>query len=203
MTLLGKLITFFPFFIYTLVFVVMGQAILSQKIIYLFLILIILYLLPVIVFRIHNIFFPLRKVVVDLDSNQYISWWGSYKIQRVYYDLPFLESLLRSVPGVYSFWLRLWGSKIGRGVYWPPRVEICDRSLVEIGDYVVFGHEVVLSSHTLAPVKSKHKLVVEKIKIENNCFIGAHSRIGPGCSIAMGSFLPFETLLKVRQNWSQ
>lgn len=44
------------------------------------------------------------------------------------------------IPGIFSCWLRLWGAKVGRDVYWTTRLEIADRSLLEIGDRIRVTH---------------------------------------------------------------
>ncbi|MDJ0694669.1 GH3 auxin-responsive promoter family protein [Mastigocoleus sp. MO_188.B34] len=41
---------------------------------------------------------------------------------------------------VITLWLRLWGSKVGEGIYWTPKIEIADRGLLEIGDRVRVTH---------------------------------------------------------------
>src|SRR6266851_3058498 len=67
------------------------------------------------------------------------------------YALPLLELFLQLTPGAFSLWLRLWGSRIGRRVHWTPRVEIADRSMLAVGDDVVFGHKVECYAHAIKP----------------------------------------------------
>jgi len=201
MTLLGKLIVFFPVLCYTLIMGCLYYSLEVNAFVGLGSLLFVCYFFPVIFFRVHNNFFPLKNNVTDIDAKEYRPWWGSYCIQRVYYDLPFLESILRSLPGAYSFWLRLWGSKIGKHVHWSPLVEVCDRSLLTIGDHVVFGHRVVLISHAITPIDKKNHLLVERITIGSRSFIGAGSGIGPGCVVPDSSFLPLETRLLLRSKW--
>ena len=64
---------------------------------------------------------------------------AGHQLQVLYSAFP----ALRLVPGLYSAWLRLWGSRVGRAVYWTPQVKITDRGLLKVGDGVVFGHRVV------------------------------------------------------------
>lgn len=153
----------------------------------------VLYLYPVMMFRLLNLFKPLREGRFDLSKPEYDPWWGSHQFQVMYYACPFLEGLLRIMPGCYSAWLRLWGAQIGKHVYWTPNIEVDDRSLIEIGDYVVMGHKVHMISHVILPFGDKLSLYVKKVSIGSGSFIGAGSRIGPGVKIEAGTKLPVLT----------
>ncbi|MGA9772634.1 MAG: acyl transferase [Blastocatellia bacterium] len=159
----------------------------------------IVYLLPPLTLRLHEIFFPLGEGLSKLSEPKYSHWWGAHQIQLIYIALPQLEALLRLVPGLYSAWLRLWGSRIGRKVYWTPNVEITDRSLLEIGDGVVFGHHCKLLGHAIKPRGGAVLLYLRRIHIGRDVFIGAGSRIGPGAVINDGSYLPVLTDVYVNQ----
>src|SRR4030095_10140128 len=91
----------------------------------------IVYLLPVACFRLHEMKWPLTEGKTRLDDENYVPWWGAHQMQVMYTAFPALDAALRLVPGVYSAWLRLWGSRIGRDVHWTPLVEITDRSMLE------------------------------------------------------------------------
>lgn len=86
-------------------------------------------------------------------------------------------------------WLRLWGSQVGQQVYWTPGLEIADRGLLSIGDRVVFGHRVGLSSHIVKPKRDNLMLYVSPITIGDNSFIGAGSYLGPGATVSTGGYL--------------
>ena len=140
-----------------------------------------IYVFPVVAFRLHNLLFPLKTGMSDLGKRGYSSWWGGNQIQLLFLAVPRLESVLTLVPGLFSLWIRTWGSKVGRRVYWTPQIEILDRSLLDIGSGVVFGHKVIASSHVVTRTKSgRLLLMVERIRIGDNAFIGAGTRIGPG-----------------------
>lgn len=158
-----------------------------------------LYLYPLLSFRLHNLIFPLNEGLYDLALKKYTPWWGSFKIQQIYYHLPFIESLLQTVPGLYSLWLRLWGSSIGKNIVWTPSVEISDRSLMEIGDNVVFGHQSQFICHVISPKEDKMVLFIKKIKIGNNSFIGAASRFGPGVEVESNTLIGLLTIGMPRQ----
>jgi hypothetical protein len=159
----------------------------------------VIYLLPPLSFRLHNLFFPIREKISDLSERRYSPWWGAHQIQVVYTAVPQLEALLRLVPGLYSAWLRMWGAKVGRNVYWTPNVEITDRHLIEIGDRVVVGHKTKLLGHAIKPKGDHIILYTRAIKIGNDVFIGAGSRIGPGAIIRDGVYLPILTDVYVNQ----
>ena len=72
-------------------------------------------------------------------------------VQLLYGAVPLLETVLRLIPGAYSAWLRLWGSRIGKGGYRTPQVQVLDRSLLEVGDGAVFGHEVKVACRVIKP----------------------------------------------------
>ncbi len=61
---------------------------------------------------------PLKPGVSLIDERTFSPWLASHHIQAFYDALPFLESLLRVIPGFYSLWLRMWGSRVGYGVEW-------------------------------------------------------------------------------------
>lgn len=155
--------------------------------------LVIAYLLPPLCFRLHDAAWPLREGRSRIDTPGYSPWWGSHQFQVMYNAFPALESALRLLPGCYSAWLRLWGSRIGRGVHWTPRVEIADRSLLDVGDGVVFGHLTACYAHLIKPHRGGLVLYVRRIGIGDGAFLGAGSRLGPGARIAAGTVLPMLT----------
>ena len=161
----------------------------------------VLYLLPPLLFRMHQTAFPLRQGFSSLSDTTYSPWWGGHQIQGLFIALPFLEAILRLIPGCYTAWLRLWGARVGAKVYWTPRVEILDRSLVEIGPGVIFGHKVVLCSHVLIRRGNQLKLYVRRIQIGEGCLIGALSKLGPGARVAPKVSLPYRTDVGVNQKF--
>jgi hypothetical protein len=152
-----------------------------------------LYVVPVACFRAHNALWPLAEGRSRLDAPAYSPWWGGHQFQVVYSAFPALEAALRLIPGLYSAWLRLWGSHIGRRVHWTPRVDISDRSLLEVGDDVVFGHLVACYSHLVTRRRHGLVLYVRRIRIGQRVLLGAGCRLGPGARIADGVALPSRT----------
>lgn len=199
MTLGGRLIAWFP----TLVLVLAGAAgirfCLEPGVVSLSWVILVIYGFPVLCFRLHNRLWPLEEGLSQLDEPVYSPWWGAHQIQVIYDAVPFLEALLRVIPGAYSAWLRLWGSRIGRGVVWTPRVEITDRSLLEIGDGAIFGHKVACYGHVVAYKCNRLMLYVKRIQIGKQVFLGAGSRLGPGASVADGTRVPLLSDIAVDQ----
>ena len=148
------------------------------------------YLLPVACFRLHQLAWPLVEGKCRLDAPSYVPWWGAHQFQLMYTAFPALEAALRLIPGIYSTWLRLWGSRIGRGVHWTPCVDISDRSLLEVGDGVIFGHRSACYAHLVQRRSGGLVLYLRWIRIGQGVQLGAGSRLGPGASIAAGVVLP-------------
>lgn len=149
-----------------------------------------LYVLPVVCFRLHQLAWPLLEGKSMLNEPGYVPWWGAHQCQVMYTAWPALEATLRLIPGVYSAWLRLWGSRVGRGVHWTPSVEITDRSLLDVGDDVIFGHRAACYAHVVQRRGDRLVLYVRRIVVGRGVLIGAGSRLGPGVSIDAGVILP-------------
>ena len=150
----------------------------------------ILFLVPPLLVRAATLVRPLPAGRVDLDSSSFLYWWFSAQCQVVFTRLPFLEELIRLVPGLYSMWLRLWGARIGSLVYWSPGVAILDRPLVRVGSRVVFGVGARLNPHVIAPDAQGNALHVAPITIGDDVLVGGYSLLLPGCEIAAGEITP-------------
>lgn len=159
------------------------------------------YLLPPLAVRVTTWIRPLPEGRVDLGSSAFLLWWFTAQWQVVFARLPFLEELLRLVPGLYSMWLRLWGARIGALVYWSPGVSILDRPLVRIGNRVTFGVGVRLAPHAIAPSPGPTELVVAPITIEDDVLVGGHSLLLPGCAVARGEVTPPIRSLHAFSRW--
>jgi len=200
MTLRGRLISLFPAYHILSAGAALLALIFTRDWLFLPVLIFAVYIQPVLLFRLHNVFCPLKEGRSDLSKKQYNSWWASYQFQLLFMSFPFLEAILHFFPGLFSFWLRCWGSKIGKGVNWNPRVEITDRSLVEVGDYSAFGHSVILISHVVNKGKScNYLLYVKKVNIGSGALIGAGTQAGPGVCIESGAKVPVSQQLYINQ----
>jgi hypothetical protein len=141
------------------------------------------YLAPVACFRVHEALWPVPEGRSRLDLPGYSPWWGAHQFQLPYLAFPALEAALRLVPGAYSAWLRLWGSRVGRRVHWTPRVDIVDRSLLVIGDDVVFGDRVACYCHLVKRRGDGLLLYVRRVQVGDGVLLGAGCRLGPGVKI--------------------
>ena len=99
---------------------------------------------------------------------------------------------MRLVPSLYSAWLRLWGARIGGLVYWSPGVVVLDRSLLQVGDRVVFGAGVRIVPHALAPARHGRggALFLGRVTVGNDALIGGYSSLLPGCVVDAGAVTP-------------
>ncbi|MGI9302217.1 MAG: acyltransferase [Gammaproteobacteria bacterium] len=190
MTVRAHLLSWFPALIVTLALLAFCLFVTTGSIVYLCLLLAVAYVLPALCFRVHDALWPLQEGLSRLDEARYSPWWGAHQIQLIYDAAPFLEGLLRIIPGLYSAWLRLWGSRVGSKVYWTPRVEITDRSMMVIGDRVVFGHQVACYPHVVSRKHGRLVLLLKRVRVDSDVFLGAGSRLGPGAHIRGGTVLP-------------
>lgn len=181
---IGRLMSFFPAFLVATVVLALVVAPWAAPLV--------LYLLPPLAYRIHDRLFPLREGLSRLVGGAHHPWWGGHQIQLIYIAVPTLEALLR-VTGLYSPWLRLWGARVGRGVYWTPLVEITDRALLHIGDGVVVGHRCGFYGHAIKPAKENLILYVKPIRIGAHAFLSGGCGFGPGAEVEPGAYLPLRT----------
>lgn len=150
----------------------------------------VLYLVPPTLARLATVRTPLPQGRVELASAAFLRWWFTTQCQIVFARLPFLEELLRLVPGLYSAWLRLWGARVGAFVYWAPGVAILDRSLVDVGARVAFGAGARVVSHVIAPVGGPGGLVLGRIVVGSDALVGGYATLLPGCVVAPGEVAP-------------
>ena len=159
------------------------------------------YLLPLLAFKILNWVRPLNEGRSILTKQNYSPWVASYRVQHLYILFPILESVLHALPGLYSIWLRAWGSKIGKNVIWAGTTTITDRSMLVIGEDVFVGNLVYLSPHVVNPTREHLLLYLKKIRIGSNVFVGAGSRLGPGAVVHDNCFVPILTDLYLNEHF--
>lgn len=147
---------------------------------------------------------PIKQGISEIDGRKFCPWLAAHHIQAFYDALPFLESLLRVIPGFYSMWLRMWGSRIGYGVEWPVRMDVLDRNMMDIGNRVVFAREVELAAH----VRRKQdgagsRVLVRKVRIGGYAFIGAGARLGPGAAVPSNANVPALAVVDVNETFGE
>ena len=113
-----------------------------------------------------------------------MTWWITLQAQMIFNRLPWLEELLRLVPGLCSLWMRLWGARIGRLTFWGPGARIVDRPFVQIGNDVILGGGCQMGSHLLVKTADGGmNLTVAKVQIGDAAVVGTYALIGPGVQI--------------------
>jgi len=143
-----------------------------------------LYLFPPILARLVLLIFPIKNTHIPFGSAEFMTWWFLSSLQTIFSRFPFLEELLRSVPSLYSIWLRLWGAKIGKMTFWAPNTTILDRSFLEVGDFVSFGMGVRLNPHVIATNdEGERELLLASIVIGDHSLIGGYSLLTTGTEI--------------------
>lgn len=144
---------------------------------------------------------PISGGTHALASSEFVTWWATAQMQMIYCRLPFLEEILRLVPGLYSFWLRLWGAKIGRFTFWAPGLRILDRSFLVIGDDVITGAGVRFNAHVIEKIDDVSVLELANISIGDRCHIGGYSLLTAGATIHDGETLHAFSLLPPFSTW--
>jgi acetyltransferase-like isoleucine patch superfamily enzyme len=192
MSLMGRLMAFFPLAHATLIAINLGCGIINPWL--LLTLPISIYVFPLVIWRLHNRVWPLKSGLTRFSRPEYSAWWGSYQMQYLFLLVPFLERILHLFPGLFSAWLRGWGSKIGSRVFWTPHTVILDRSLLRFGDGIIVGHRCSFSSHVISlNKKSELLLYVKEIDIGAGTFIGAGSDLGPGAKVTANTRLPMQS----------
>src|SRR5512136_602098 len=99
-------------------------------------------------------------------------------------------AVLKATP-VWSFYLRMNGAKLGRGVY-VNSLHITDHNLLEFGDYVVIGDGVHLSGHTVerAVIKTGRVRLGHGVMVGLDSIVGIGVEAGPLCQIGALSLVP-------------
>ena len=161
-----------------------------------------LYLAGPIVVRATTLLAPLPRGRFDINSRAFLLWWFTAQWQVVFNRLPWLEELLRMVPGLYSAWLRCWGARVGKLVYWAPGVVVLDRPLLDVGSRVVFGVGARLNGHVLAPGDHGNMVLhVGRIVIGADALVGGYCFIPAGARVAPGEIVPGMRTLRPFADW--
>lgn len=149
----------------------------------------VLYLLPLIPGRWLRESLRGRPAALAIGSPDFLRWWACFQCQVLFLRFPVLEEILRLVPGLYSLWLRGWGSRIGRLTYWAPRTTVLDRGFLDLGDRVVFGAGVRLNPHVMErdpQAAAEAVLLLAPVVIGADALIGGYSLLTAGTEIAAG-----------------
>jgi acetyltransferase-like isoleucine patch superfamily enzyme len=116
-------------------------------------------------------------------------WWLLLQLQMPFNRLPWLEELLRLVPGLYPLWLNLWGAHIHPATYWAPGARALDRPYVKTGYGSVIGSDTLVSGHLARMENGRFLVDIAPVVIGTHAVVGARASIGPGCVIGSGETL--------------
>lgn len=142
-----------------------------------------LYLVPLVPGRMLRASLRSAPPVISTNSGEFLRWWASFQCQVLFLRFPVLEETLRLIPGLYSLWLRGWGSRIGKLTYWAPQTIILDRGFIDIGNHVIFGAGVRLNPHVIER-DPEPTLRLAPIKIGDGAMVGGYSLLTAGTEIA-------------------
>jgi acetyltransferase-like isoleucine patch superfamily enzyme len=115
--------------------------------------------------------------------------WARYMVS-VHIVRLFAGSIFRATP-LWTFYMRLNGAKLGRGVY-VNSLEVNDHNLLEFGDRVIIGGDVHLSGHTVerGVVRTARLRLGDHVSIGIGTIVNIGVEAGPWCQIGALSLVP-------------
>jgi hypothetical protein len=160
-----------------------------------------IYILPPVLVRLIYFQFGRPSGTYRTEDRLFWVWYFGSQLQALYLRFPFLEEMLRLVPLFYSNWLKLWGSKIGKNIFWAPQVIILDRTHLEIQDEVIVGFGAVLTAHLLNQNGDEIELVLASPRVERRAVLGGQSAISSGSLVCEAETLPATIVLTPFYVW--
>ena len=128
--------------------------------------------------------------------------WLLTQLQMPFNRVALLEELLRLIPGLYSLWLNLWGSRVSLMTFWTRDVLISERYLLTIEPGVTLASQTGITAHLVNPdADGELRLVVAPVVIERGAMLGIRSGLGPGCRVFAGELLPAGRMLPPYTGW--
>jgi acetyltransferase-like isoleucine patch superfamily enzyme len=121
--------------------------------------------------------------------------WVRYMVS-VHIVRLFAGSVFRATP-LWTFYLRLNGARLGRGVY-VNSLAVSDHNLLEFGDHVVIGDGVHLSGHTVerGVVRTATIRLGDDVTIGLGTVVGIGVEAGSRCQVGALSLVPKFSRLK-------
>lgn len=161
-----------------------------------------IYLLPPLVARCTLAVFGVPGGQLTQDTRGYRVWWFLTQWQTLFNRLPWLEEVLRLVPGLYAFWIALWGGHLSAFAYVGPGVVITDRYLVHVGRGAVLGFKSALAAHmVIRDEQGRYVVVVAAPVVEIEAILGGGAGLGPGAILRAGHLLPTGRRLASLTEW--
>jgi len=136
------------------------------------------------------------------DARAYKVWWFTHQWQVVFNRLPWLEELLRLVPGLYALWIRAWGGRVSPWAYWGPGSLVVDRYLVVVEAGAVIGMGAGLTGH-IGHLSADGTFLVDVAapRVGRGAMMGARSGLGPGAELAPQQVLPAGRMMPPFVRW--
>jgi hypothetical protein len=132
---------------------------------------------------------PSGRLTQDMPA--YRVWWALTQLQVVFNRLPWIEEILRLVPGLYALWIRLWGGELSPFAYVGPGVTITDRHMVRVERGAVLGIRGALAGHMATRDADGRWLVIIGLpQVEAEAVLGGEAGLGPGAILRRGAVLP-------------
>jgi hypothetical protein len=136
------------------------------------------------------------------ETRAYKVWWFTHQWQVVFDRLPWIEELLRLVPGLYALWLRLWGATVSPWVYWGAGSLVVDRPLLVVEAGSVIGGYAGFTGHLGAlAADGTYTVDVAPPRVGRGAIMGTRSGLGPGAELAAHRVLPAGRLIPPFMRW--
>ena len=166
-----------------------------------------LFLLPPLMSRFFLLILGRPTRSTKVGSREFFAWWISVQWQNIFARFPALEEGLRMIPGVYSMWLRLWGARVGKCVYWTAGSKVLDRPFLKVGNFVIVGYGAKITSHLFHMKSNNSYFLFGEPEIGDYAVLGGDCGVGPGAKIpskftvAAGEYVsPLKRVLKEKAN---
>lgn len=161
-----------------------------------------IYLLPPLASRLMITIFGNPEGRLTQDVSAYRVWWVLTQLQILFNRLPWLEELLRLLPGLYALWIRLWGGRLSPFAYVGPGVQITDRHAIHVGRGAVLGMNSLLTGHlVIRDEKGRWQVLVAAPVVEPGAIVGGAAKLGPGALLRAGSMLPVGRHIMPFEEW--
>lgn len=161
-----------------------------------------IYLLPPIASRLTMLAFGRPQGELTQDMSAYRVWWVLTQWQILFNRLPWLEELLRLVPGLYALWIGLWGGHLSARAYVAAGVTITDRHAVRVEQGAILGMKSVLLGHLVTRTDAGRWLVLAAAPVvESEAILGGDARLGPGAILRARQMLPVGRHIRPFDEW--
>jgi hypothetical protein len=119
------------------------------------------------------------------DTRAFKVWWFVHQWQILFNRLPWLEEILRLVPGLYALWIWMWGGRVSPLVYWAAGSLVTDRPLVIVEAGAVIGMGAGLAGHAgVLGADGIYRVDIASPHVGRGAVMGARSGLGPGAGLA-------------------